>query len=46
MPHELPNNLGLMILENEELLTLFTCVFIDLMIREFELLNRGFKLLS
>ena len=46
MPHELPNNLGLMILENEELLTLFTCVFIDLMIHEFELLNRGFTLLS
>ena len=31
LPHELPNYLGLMVLGNEELLRLFTWVFIDLM---------------
>ena len=40
LPHKLVNNLGLMILRNEELLSLFTGVFIDLMIREFELVAR------
>ena len=44
--HELPNNLGLMILGNEELLRLFTWVFIDLMIHGFELLTRGFELVT
>ena len=37
--HELPSNLGLMILGNEELLRLFTWVFIDLMILEIVDLN-------
>ena len=40
LPHKLVNNLGLMILRNEELLSLFTGVFIDLMMREFELVAR------
>ena len=44
LPHELPNNLGLMILGNEELLRQFTKVFIDLMICRFELVTRGFEL--
>ena len=51
LPHELLNNLGLKILGNEELLRLFTWVFIDLMISEcelvtyeFELVTRGFEL--
>ena len=44
LPHELPNNLGDMILGNEELLRLFTLVFIDLKICEFELVTRGFEL--
>ena len=43
LPHELPNNLGLMILGNEELLRQFTKVFIDLMICRFELVTRGFE---
>ena len=46
LPHELPNNLGLMILRNEELLRLFTCVFIDLMTRRFALVTRGFELVT
>ena len=46
LPHELPNNLGLMILGNEKLLRLFSWVFIDLMIRGFELVTRGFELLT
>ena len=46
MPHELPNNLGLTILRNEELSKLLTGVFIDLMIGEFELVPRGFKLVT
>ena len=46
LPHELPNNLGLKILGNEELLRLFTSVFIDLMIRGFELVSRGFGLVT
>ena len=37
LPHELPKYLGLKILENEELLRLFTLVFIDLIICGFEL---------
>ena len=44
LPHKLVNNLGLMILRNEELLSLFTGVFIDLMIREFELVARRLNL--
>ena len=39
LPHELPDNLGLKILGNEELLTLFTRVFIDLKFRGFELVD-------
>ena len=35
-----------MILRNEELLRLFTLVFIDLMIRGFELVTRGFELVA
>ena len=46
LPHELLNNLGLMILRNEELLRLFTWVFINLMIRGFELVTRGFELVT
>ena len=46
MPHELPNNFGLTILGNEELLRLFTLVFIDLMIRGFELVTHGFELVT
>ena len=41
-----PNNLGLKILEHEELLRLFSLVFIDLMIRELELVNPGFELVT
>ena len=41
-PHEWPNNLEHMILENEELLRLFTSVFIDLMILELVDLNSHF----
>ena len=44
LPHELSNNVGLMILGYEELLGLFTWVFIDLMIRGFALGIRVFKL--
>ena len=44
LPHKLVNNLELMILRNEELLSLFTGVFIDLMIREFELVARRLNL--
>ena len=39
LPHELPDNLGLKILGNEELLRLFTRVFIDLKFRGFELVD-------
>ena len=46
LPHELPNNLVHMILGNEELLRLFSWVFIDLMIRGFELVTRGFELVA
>ena len=46
MPYELPNNLGFMILGNEELSRLFTWIFIDLIIRRFKLVNRGFELVS
>ena len=35
-----------MILRNEELLRLFTLVFIDLMIRGFELVTRAFELVT
>ena len=35
-----------MILRNGELLRLFTRVFIDLMIREFEFVTRGFELVT
>ena len=49
--HELPSNLGLMIIGNEELLRLLTRVFIDLMIlelvtRRFGLITRGFEPLT
>ena len=44
LPNELPNNLRLMILGNEEILSFFTLVFIDLRTREFELATRGFEL--
>ena len=43
---KLPNNLGLKLLGNEELLRLFTLVFIDLAIREFELVTHGFELVT
>ena len=46
LPHELPNILVLKVLGNEELLRLFTWVFIDLMIRGFELVTRGFELVT
>ena len=46
MPHELSNKLRPMILENEELLRLFTCVFIDLMIHGFELVTPGFEFIT
>ena len=46
MPHELLNNLGLMILGYKELLRLFTWVFIDLMIRGFELVTCAFELVT
>ena len=39
LPHELPNNLGLKILGNEELVKLFTWVFTDLMILKLVDLN-------
>ena len=42
--HELPNNLGLVILENEELVWLFALIFIDVIICEFELVTCGFEL--
>ena len=42
----MPNNLGVKILGNEELLRLFTWVFIDLIIRGFALVTRGFELLT
>ena len=44
LPHELPNNLRLKLLGNEELLRLFTWVFIDLVIRGIEFVTRGFEL--
>ena len=53
LPHELLNNLGFMILRNEQPLWLFTWVFFDLMIpafehgtRRFELVTRGFELVT
>ena len=46
MPHEFTNNLGLKISGDEELLRLFTRVFIDLMIRGFELVTPGFELVT
>ena len=46
LPHELANNLGLKILGSDELLRLFTWVFIGLMIRGFELVTRGFELVT
>ena len=46
LPHELPNNLGLKILGGEELLRLFTRVFIDLMISECDLVTYGFELVT
>ena len=46
LPHELPNNLVHMILGNEELLRLFSWVFIDLMFRRFELVTHGFELVA
>ena len=46
LPRELPNNLGLMILGNEEFLRLFIWIFTDLMIRGFELVTRGFELVT
>ena len=46
LPHELPNNLGLKILGNEELLRVFTWFFIDLLIRGFEVVTRGFELVT
>ena len=44
--HELPNNLGPKTLGNEELLSLFTVVFIDLMICGYERVTRGFELVT
>ena len=44
LPHEFTNNLGLKISGDEELLRLFTWVFIDLMIHGFELVTRRFEL--
>ena len=41
-----PNNLGFIILGNEEILRLFTRVFIDLMIRGFVLVTRRFELVT
>ena len=38
------NNLGIMILGNEEILMRFNRVFIDLMIRGSELVTQGFEL--
>ena len=46
MFHELPNNLGLTILRNEERLRLLTWVFIDSTIRGFELVTGGFELVT
>ena len=46
LPHELPNNLGLMILENEERLRIFTWLFNDLMTRGFDLVVHGFELVT
>ena len=42
----MPNNLGVAILENEEPLRLFPLVFIDLMVRGFELVTHGFELVT
>ena len=41
-----PKNLGFIILGNEEILRLFTWVFISLMIRGFELVTRRFELVT
>ena len=46
LPHELPKNVGLTVLKNEELSRLLTWLFVDLMIRRSELVTRGFKLVS
>ena len=53
LPYELLNNLRLIILGNEEVLRLFTWVFINLMIcgvafasRRFELVTCGFELVT
>ena len=46
MPHELPEKLVLLILENEELLRPFTWAVIDLIFRGFELVARGFELVT
>ena len=46
MPDKLSNNLGVIILGNEEFLGLLTQVFIDLMICGFQLVTRGFELVS
>ena len=43
---KLPNNLGLKMYGKEELLRLFTWVFIDLMIRGFDLVTYGFELVT
>ena len=42
----LPNNLGFIILGNEEILRLFTWDFIDFVIRGFELVTRRFELVA
>ena len=42
----MPINIELMNLENEERLTLFTQVFLDLMIYGFELITRGSELVT
>ena len=42
----MPNNLGLKIFGNEELSRLITWVFIDLMIRGFELVTRELELVT
>ena len=42
--HELPNNLGFVILENEELVWLFAWIFIDVIICEFELVTCRFEI--
>ena len=41
-----PNNIGFIILGNEEILRLFIAVFISLMIRGFELVTHRFELVT